>query len=156
MSHLPVTIDISRRKCPRGGRALRQRKRFAEFRGQVTQLIESGDPDQIREVKNCEEFSDLFESLFERAKSIIAKKTLERATSLPVPATSPTFREVYGRKSSAKKLGKKAWKPQLLEKFDPKLEVPTLDLSFESESSIINLSSDSETEVLSNAETISL
>ena len=146
MSHLPVTIDISRRRRPRGGRGLRQRKRFAEFRGQVTLLIESGDPDRIREVKNYE-FSDLFESLFERATSIITKKTLERATPLPVLATSLTFREVYGRKSSPKKLGKKACKPQPLEKSDPKPEVPTIDLSSESESSIINLSSDSETEV---------
>ena len=74
MSHLPVTIDISRQRRPRGGRGLRQTKRFAEIRGQVTQLIESGDPDQIREVKNYEEFSDLFASLFARATSIIAKK----------------------------------------------------------------------------------
>ena len=155
MSHLPVTIDISRRRRPRGGRGLRQRKRFAEFRGQVTQLIESGDTNRIREVKNYEEFSDLFESPFEWATSIIAKKTLERANSLPVPATSLTFREVYGRKSSPKELSKKACKPQLLEKSDPKLEEPIINLSSESESSIINLSSDSETEVPSDAETIS-
>ena len=108
MSHLPVTIDISRRRRPRGGRGLRQRKRFAEFRGQVTRLIESGDTDRIREVKNYEEFSDLFESLFERAESIIAKRTLERATPLPVLATSLTFREVYGQKFPSRKLGKKA------------------------------------------------
>ena len=86
MSHLPVTIDISRRRRPRGGRGLRQRKRFAEFREQVTRLIASGDTDRIREVKNYEEFPDLFESLFERAESIIAKRTLERATPLPVPS----------------------------------------------------------------------
>ena len=77
MSHLRVTIDISRRRRPRGGRGLRQRKRFAEFRGQVTRLIESGDTDRIREVKNYEEFSDLFESLFVGAESIIAKERLK-------------------------------------------------------------------------------
>ena len=134
---------------------MRQRKRFAEFQGQVTQLIESGDTDRIREVKNYEEFSDLFESLFERATSIISKKTLERETSLPVPATSLRFREVYGRKSSPEELSKKACKPQLLEKSDPKLGEPIIDLSSESESSIINLSSDSETDVPSDGEAIS-
>ena len=154
MSHLPVTIDISCQRRPRGGRGLRQRKRFAEFRGQVKQLIEFGDPDQIQEIKNYEEFSDLSESLFERATSIIAQKTLERATSLPVPATSLTFREVYGRESSPKKLSKKTCKPQLLEKSDPKLEVAIIDIDSESETSIIDLSSDSETEVSSDAETI--
>ena len=47
MSHLPVAIDISRQKRPRGGRDLRQRKQFAEFQEQVKQSIITENPDQI-------------------------------------------------------------------------------------------------------------
>ena len=94
LSHLPVVIGISRRKRPRGGRDLRRRKQFAEFQEQVTQSIIPKNPDQIREIKNFDEFSSLFESLLERAESTIQRKTIKKVDSLQAPATSLKFKHI--------------------------------------------------------------
>ena len=48
-----------------------RRNQFAEFEEQVTQLIVPENPDKIREIKNFDEFSSLFESLLERVESTI-------------------------------------------------------------------------------------
>ena len=154
MSHLPVAIDISRRKRPRGGRDLRQRKQLAEFQEQVTQSIITENPDQIREIKNFDEFSSLFEFLLERAESTIQKKTTKKVDSVQVPATYLKFKQVYEHKPLVKNLGQKLCKPQFSKHSNLELGVPVIDLASESESSLIHSSSDSETEVPSDAETI--
>ena len=154
MSHLPMAIDISCRKRPRRGRNLRRRKQFAEFQEQVTQSIIPENPDQIREIKNFDEFSSLFESLLERAESTIPRKRTENVASLGVPGTSLKFRQVYEHKPLVKRLGQKSCEPQFSKLSNLESGVPVIDLASESESSIINLSSDSETEVPSDAETI--
>ena len=57
---------------------MRQRKQFAKFQEQVTQSIITENQDQIRAIKNFDEFSSLFESLLERAESTIQRKRLKR------------------------------------------------------------------------------
>ena len=70
MSHLPIAIDISRQKRPRGGKELRQRKKFSKFQGRVTESIVPENSDQIRKIKNVYEFLNLFEFLLEQDKSM--------------------------------------------------------------------------------------
>ena len=54
-------------KASSGRKGFSPKKQFAEFRGQMIQSIVLEDPDKIREVKDFEEFSGLFEFLFERS-----------------------------------------------------------------------------------------
>ena len=142
MSHLPVAIDISRRKRPRGGRDLRRRKQFAELQEQVTQSIIPENPDQIREIKNFDEFSSLFESLLERAESTIQRKTTKMVDSLQAPATSLKFKQVNEDKPVVKRPGPKPCEPKFSKHSNLESGVSVIDLALESESSTINLSSD--------------
>ena len=126
---------------------MRRRKQFAEFQEQVTQSIISENLDQIREIKNFDEFSSLFESLLERAESTIQRKRTEKVDPLQAPATSLKFKQVYEHKPLVKRSGQKPCEPQFSKHLNLESGVPVIDLASESESSIINLSSDSETEV---------
>ena len=154
MSHLSVAFDISRRKRSRGGRGLRRRKQFAKFQEQETQSIIPKNLIQIREIKNFDEFSSLFEFLLKRAESEIQRKTFEKVDSLQAAATSLEFKQVYEHKPLVKRLGQKHCEPQFSKHSNLESGVPVIDLASESESFIMNLSSDSETEVPSDAETI--
>ena len=133
---------------------MRRRKQFAEFQEQVTQSIIPENQDQIREIKNFDEFSSLFESLLERAESTVQRKTSEKVDFLQAPATSLKFKQVYKHKPLVKRPGQKTCEPQFTKHSNLESGVSVINLASESESSIINLSSDSETEVPSDAETI--
>ena len=68
--------------------------------------------DQIREIKNFDEFSSLFEFLLERAESSIQGKTTEKVDSLQAPATSHKCRQVYEHKPLVTGPGQKPCEPQ--------------------------------------------